>query len=73
LAAAFGQRPSNSATKAFELELGGKWPKATAKITYDLDELLSFYDFPLEHWIHLRTSNPILVNRPMEAQLAKAA
>lgn len=47
------------AAKAFELDLGGKWPKATAKITYDLDELLSFYDFPLEHWIHLRTSNPI--------------
>ena len=40
-------------------ELGGKWPKATAKITDDLDELLTFYDFPLEHWIHLKTSNPI--------------
>jgi transposase-like protein len=25
----------------------------------DLDELLTFYDFPAEHWIHLRTTNPI--------------
>jgi len=47
------------AGKAFDHELGGKWPKATAKITDDLDELLTFYDFPLEHWIHLKTSNPI--------------
>ena len=47
------------AARAFCHELGGKWPKATAKITDDLDELLTFYDFPLEHWIHLKTSNPI--------------
>jgi transposase-like protein len=33
-----------------------KWPKAAAKIT---DELLAFYDFPAEHWVHLRTTNPI--------------
>jgi len=36
-----------------------KWPKAVAKITNDLDVLLAFYDFPGEHWIHLRTTNPI--------------
>ena len=36
-----------------------KFPKATAKITDDLDVLLSFYDYPAEHWIHLRTTNPI--------------
>ena len=35
------------------------WPKATAKITDDLDVLLAFYDYPAEHWIHLRTTNPI--------------
>ncbi len=35
------------------------FPKATAKITGDLDVLLAFFDFPLEHWIHLRTTNPI--------------
>lgn len=34
-------------------------PKAVAKITDDIEELLAFYDFPAEHWIHLRTTNPI--------------
>ena len=38
---------------------GAKWPKAVAKITDDLNVLLAFYDFPAEHWIHLRTTNPI--------------
>jgi putative transposase len=32
---------------------------AVAKITDDLDELLALYDSPAEHWIHLRTTNPI--------------
>ena len=36
-----------------------KWPKAVAKLTNDREALLAFYDFPAEHWIHLRTSNPI--------------
>ena len=36
-----------------------KWPKAVAKLTKDREALLAFYDFPAEHWIHLRTSNPI--------------
>ena len=36
-----------------------KWPKAVAKLTKDREPLLAFYDFPAEHWIHLRTSNPI--------------
>jgi putative transposase len=35
------------------------YPKAVAKIGDDLDALLAFYDFPVEHWKHLRTSNPI--------------
>jgi putative transposase len=47
------------AAKAFADGYGAKWPKATAKITDDLDMLLAFYDFPAEHWIHLRTTNPI--------------
>jgi putative transposase len=47
------------AAKAFEADYGVKWPKAAAKITDDLDTLLAFYDFPAEHWIHLRTTNPI--------------
>ena len=44
---------------AFAADYGVKWPKAAAKITDDLDVLLAFYDYPAEHWIHLRTSNPI--------------
>jgi len=47
------------AAKAFEDLYGAKWPKATAKITEHLDVLLAFYDYPAEHWIHLRTTNPI--------------
>ena len=47
------------AAKAFEAGYGAKWPKATAKITGHLDVLLAFYDYPAEHWIHLRTTNPI--------------
>ncbi len=47
------------AVKVFADLYGAKWPKAVAKITEDLDVLLAFYDFPAEHWIHLRTTNPI--------------
>jgi hypothetical protein len=36
-----------------------KFGKATAKIMDDLDELLALYDYPAEHWVHLRTTNPI--------------
>jgi putative transposase len=48
-----------AAAKAFADGYGAKWPKAVAKVTDDLDVLLAFYDFPAEHWIHLRTTNPI--------------
>ncbi|MGH8894566.1 MAG: IS256 family transposase [Actinomycetes bacterium] len=47
------------AAKTFEDLYGAKWPKAVAKITDHLDVLLAFYDYPAEHWIHLRTTNPI--------------
>jgi transposase-like protein len=47
------------AAAAFKLAYGAKFGKAVAKITDDLDELLTFYDFPAEHWVHLRTTNPI--------------
>jgi transposase-like protein len=48
-----------TAVKAFGAAYGAKFPKATAKITDDLDQLLAFYDYPAEHWVHLRTTNPI--------------
>jgi putative transposase len=47
------------AATAFKLAYGAKFGKSVAKITDDLDELLRFYDYPAEHWIHLRTTNPI--------------
>ena len=36
-----------------------KWPKAAERISDDLDQLLRFYDFPAEHWVHLETTNTI--------------
>lgn len=50
---------ATAAAKAFAADYGIKWPKAVAKITDDLDVLLAFYDYPAEHWVHLRTTNPI--------------
>ena len=50
---------AEKAIRAFVADYGAKWPKAAAKIVDDQDELLAFYDFPAEHWAHLRTSNPI--------------
>ena len=38
---------------------GVKWDKAVDKLVKDRDVLLTFYDFPAEHWKHIRTSNPI--------------
>ncbi len=38
---------------------GAKYDRAAEKLSKDKDVLLSFYDFPAEHWKHIRTSNPI--------------
>jgi transposase-like protein len=50
---------AEKAVKAFAADYGTKWPKAASKITDEVDVLLAFYDYPAEHWIHLRTTNPI--------------
>ena len=47
------------AVKAFDADYRAKWPKAVAKITEHTDVLLAFYDYPAQHWIHLRITNPI--------------
>jgi len=50
------------AERAFDRFLetyGPKYPKATECLSKDRESLLAFYDFPAEHWIHLRTTNPI--------------
>jgi transposase-like protein len=53
------KRHALGAVTAFKAAYGAKFGKAVAKITDDLEQLLAFYDFPAEHWIHLRTTNPI--------------
>jgi transposase-like protein len=48
--------------KAFDLFIEAyqaKYPKATECLAKDRNELLAFYDFPAEHWLHIRTTNPI--------------
>jgi putative transposase len=50
------------ADKAFDLFVAtyeAKYPKATECLVKDRGVLLTFYDFPAEHWIHIRTTNPI--------------
>ena len=50
---------AEKAIKDFAAAYGAKYPKAVAKITDDQEQLLAFFDFPAEHWVHLKTSNPI--------------
>jgi putative transposase len=50
---------AGKAIKDFAAAYQAKYPKAIAKITGDQEQLLAFYDFPAEHWVHLKTSNPI--------------
>ena len=45
--------------KVFEVEFQAKYPKATECLVKDRTTLAAFYDFPAEHWTHLRTTNPI--------------
>src|SRR5512132_2652398 len=47
------------AIEAFARDYGVKWPKAVAKVTGETERLLCFFDYPAEHWIPLRTTNPI--------------
>jgi putative transposase len=51
-----------AAEKAFDLFVAtyeAKYPKATECLVKDRGVLLTFYDFPAEHWVHIRTTNPI--------------
>jgi transposase-like protein len=52
---------AQAAAKTFADLFGTKFPKAVAKITDDLEQLLAFYDYPAEHWVHLRTTNPMVI------------
>jgi putative transposase len=50
---------AEAAISVFAEKYGAKYAKAAVCLTKDRDALLAFYDFPAEHWDHLRTSNPI--------------
>jgi len=48
-----------NAVTRFATEYGAKYAKAVTTLEKDADALLTFFDFPAEHWTHLRTSNVI--------------
>jgi len=50
---------AEQAFKRFASRYGAKYPQAVEKLKKDEDALLAFYDFPAEHWKHIRTTNPI--------------
>jgi putative transposase len=50
---------AQSAFDQFVASYSAKYPKATECLAKDRDALLAFYEFPAEHWIHIRTSNVI--------------
>ena len=50
---------ADAAIAVFAEKYGAKYPKAVECLTKDQDTLLAFFDFPAEHWDHLRTANPI--------------
>ena len=45
--------------RSFSATYGAKYPKAVECLVKDEEDLLAFYDFPAEHWKHIRTTNPI--------------
>ncbi len=47
------------AFSTFQKRFEAKYPKATDCLVKDKAEMLAFYDYPAEHWIHIRTTNPI--------------
>jgi putative transposase len=52
---------AEQAIQALVTDYGAKWPKAVAKVADDREVLLTFFDYPAEHWLHLRTTNPIVI------------
>ena len=50
---------ANKAFDSFLRDFEAKYPKAATVLAKDREPLLAFYDFPAEHWIHIRTTNPI--------------
>jgi transposase-like protein len=59
MAEAPSRADARKALERFRDEFDAKYPKAVAKLDKDWDALTAFFDFPAEHWRHLRTTNPI--------------
>ena len=53
------RKDAETAFDAFLATYGDKYPKAAGCLKKDRAELLAFYDFPAQHWAHIRTTNPI--------------
>jgi len=53
------RQQANEAFDLFIETFEARYPKAVECLAKDRDVLLTFYDFPAEHWVHLRTTNPI--------------
>jgi putative transposase len=53
------RKDASRALEIFREEYAAKYPKALAKLDRDWKPLTAFYDYPAEHWRHLRTTNPI--------------
>ncbi len=53
------RKEAQEAMARFETDYAAKYPKAVTSLRRDQEKLLTFYDFPAEHWKHIRTSNPI--------------
>jgi putative transposase len=56
---AANRKEAEQALDRFVAKYGAKYDKAAACLAKDRESLLAFYDFPAEHWKHVRTSNPI--------------
>jgi transposase-like protein len=53
------RKAAQEGIQRFERDYGAKYPKAVASLRRDEELLLTFFDFPAEHWLHLRTGNVI--------------
>src|SRR3954468_12437474 len=67
-----GPRDGRDGDRDIAEKYGAKYDKAVTCLTKDRDKLLTFYDFPAEHWDHLRTSNPIESVAPLSVTAPSA-
>lgn len=54
-----GRKEAVFLTQALAAELKARYPRASECLTKDIETMFTYFDFPKQHWIHLKTSNPI--------------